>query len=275
MKKDIKIIALDLDGTLLTTKKFVTEHTKQVLHQAIERGIIVMPATGRGLVAIPKEVLDIEGVQYALTANGAAIWDVKKGEKVYTDYIDVETTLDALDYAFTWNTIPDVYLNGRAYSQKNCFAKVEQFVESEEQKEMLLSSRTPVEDIRAYVRQNPEYIEKINVLFHDQEEKRKAYEHWKRENKMEVTFSMGNNLELNKKGASKGQGLLAFGKMLGISREQIMVCGDSSNDIEMMKMAGFSVAMENGRDDVKELADFVTKTNDEDGVAYAIEQFVL
>lgn len=275
MKKNIRLIALDLDGTLLTDKKCVTEHTKQVLQEAVKKGVIVMPATGRGITAIPDVVMNTVDFPYALTVNGAVVWELKKREKIYISYMDILTARKAMDYAFTMDTIPDVYLDGHAYSQRDRIAQLDRFAESEQQKQMLLSSRILVDDIREYMEKNPNQIEKVNVLFVNQEDRERARRHWSDEGEVETTFSMGNNLELNGKGVSKGKALLEFGKNIGIAREEIMVCGDSSNDIEMIKMAGFGVAMGNGNEEVKAIADFITKTNEEDGVAYAIEQFVL
>ena len=83
------------------------------------------------------------------------------------------------------------------------------------------------------------------------------------------------DLEINVEGADKGTGLLWLGERLGIQREQIMACGDSYNDYEMLKAVGFAVAMENGEDSVKAIADYITDTNDCDGVAKAFEKFVL
>ena len=80
---------------------------------------------------------------------------------------------------------------------------------------------------------------------------------------------------MNKEGTDKGKALLKLGEMLGISREEIMACGDGMNDYEMLKTVGFAVAMKNACEEIKEIADYVTDSNDEDGVAKAIEKFAL
>ena len=86
---------------------------------------------------------------------------------------------------------------------------------------------------------------------------------------------MGTNLEINAPGVNKGMGLIQLGRLLGIEREEIMACGDGNNDLMMLKEVGFGVAMANGADEVKEVADYITLSNEEDGVAAAIEKFVL
>lgn len=275
MKQEIKLIALDLDGTLLNNQKMVTEHTKEVLYRAVQQGVIVMPATGRGLKALPKEVRELKGTSYALTVNGAAVVEYKTGKVVYSDYLDCKTAIEALEYGFTFDALPDVYMDGVAYSEKERLDQIERYVESDLQKEMILKSRTPVENLIEFVKNHPEKIEKVNVIFRDMEERKKAYEHWSNDENVIATCSMDNNIELNSKTATKGRALIAFAKTLGISPEQIMVCGDSNNDLEMIQMAGLGVAMGNAIEEVKKIANFITKTNEEDGVAYAVEHFVL
>ena len=90
-----------------------------------------------------------------------------------------------------------------------------------------------------------------------------------------VVKGIPTNLEITVGGATKGNAILHLGELLGIKREEIMVCGDSQNDMEMIKAAGLGVAMGNAAPEVKEAADYITLTNEEDGVAAAIEKFVL
>lgn len=82
-------------------------------------------------------------------------------------------------------------------------------------------------------------------------------------------------LKYPKKGCNKGDGLLHLAKSLGIKREEVMGCGDADNDRELLECSGFSVAMENGIDEIKEIADYITVTNEKNGVAKAMEKFVL
>ena len=119
-------------------------------------------------------------------------------------------------------------------------------------------------------------LDKIQALFASQEEKRAAFAEV-RETLPEITVcgALHNNLEANAKEARKGVALIKLGEFLGISKEEIMACGDGSNDIEMVKEAGLGVAMSNAIDEVKAAADYVTCSNDEDGAAKAIEKYVL
>ena len=92
---------------------------------------------------------------------------------------------------------------------------------------------------------------------------------------VEISGSSKRDLDVNAAGANKGIGLVRLGEILGIQREEIMACGDSFNDLEMLQEVGFAVAMGNAEDSLKEVADYITDTNDNHGVAKAIERFVL
>ena len=115
----------------------------------------------------------------------------------------------------------------------------------------------------------------MNLLFADSEKRMKAKQELLQIPFIEVSSSLPQNLELNRKGGNKGNGLLALADYLGLKREELMACGDSDNDYSMIEAAGLGVAMANASKEIKNLADAVTLSNDEDGVAYAIKKWVL
>ena len=117
--------------------------------------------------------------------------------------------------------------------------------------------------------------DKLQILFADMEERLRAWDELSEVRGLELVGSLGYNIEINAAGVNKGTGLVRLGSLLGIRREEIMACGDGDNDALMLKEAGFGVAMANAVDKVKEAADYITLSNDEDGVAEAIEKFVL
>jgi hydroxymethylpyrimidine pyrophosphatase-like HAD family hydrolase len=118
--------------------------------------------------------------------------------------------------------------------------------------------------------------DKVQAIFLNDEDKLKA---WKEIEEtipdIEITGALDNNIEVNAAGVSKGKTLVNLGKLLGIRREEIMACGDGANDTDMIREAGLGVAMANAVECVKEAADVMTDSNDEEGVAKAIEKYVL
>ena len=118
-------------------------------------------------------------------------------------------------------------------------------------------------------------LDKIQALFADMSGRMTAWDELGRVDGLALVGSLGYNIEINAAGVNKGTGLVELGKLLGTRREEIMACGDGDNDTEMLREAGFGVAMANGEEQVKDAADYITESNEEDGVARAIEKFVL
>ena len=118
-------------------------------------------------------------------------------------------------------------------------------------------------------------MDKVQGLFADMKEREQAWQELKQFDSLELVASLKYNIEINAAGVNKGKGLLELGEILGISREEIMAFGDGDNDIAMLREVGFGVAMQNADEEVKAVADYVTGSNDEDGVAKAIARFVL
>lgn len=118
-------------------------------------------------------------------------------------------------------------------------------------------------------------MDKVQALFADMEERAAAWKELSELKELELVGSLSYNIEINAAGVNKGTALVALGEMLGIPRESIMACGDGDNDVHLLREVGFGVAMANAQPLVKEAADYITASNDEDGVARAIEKFAL
>ena len=139
----------------------------------------------------------------------------------------------------------------------------------------LRESRVPVPNVREKLQQVNQQVDKVQALFKNREEKEQAFLEIKQIPGTEPTGALENNIEVNASGVNKGLGLLKLGELLGIERDEIMACGDGMNDLEMLKEVGFGVAMENAVQPVKDAADYITDSNENDGVAKAIEKFAL
>lgn len=274
--KKIKMIGLDLDGTLLNSKKQITERSEKVLGKAVEKGIIVLAATGRSLWGVPEKIKKFPGMRYILTANGARILDREDGYKVlYENLLLPEDASKVLDVLEEYDTLRDIYYEGTGYTNRAGFERLEEFYPNPAMREYVRTSRNQVDDIREKMKEYATGLDKVQGVFKYTEDRNKVMKRLKETTELEVTGALFNNVEVNAKGVDKGSGLLKLGGMLGIKREEIMACGDGINDIPMLKAAGFGVAMGNAPEEVKRAADYVTLENDEDGVAHVIEKFVL
>ena len=274
--KKIRMIALDLDGTLLTSDKVLTDRTKDVLRRAIEQGIVVLPATGRPLSGIPKEVMEFPGVRYAVTANGARIVDSLEGRILYEDQVSYENGKKVLEICGKYDALLEVYYNGVGYTEESALNRLGDFVPRVPMAAYILNTRQPVENVTELFNRKKLPTDKVQAIFSSEEDCKKA---WKEVEDhildIEITGALCNNIEVNAKGVNKGKGILMLGKILGIEREEIMAFGDGRNDTAMLQEAGLGIAMSNAVEEAKAAADEVTLSNDEEGVAAAIEKYVL
>lgn len=269
------MIGLDLDGTLLTTQKEMTAYTRDVLARALEQGVHVMVSTGRPISAIPKDILEIPGMKFAVTSNGARVLDLETKEVLIEHTIPVETAKELIRIIREYDALNEVFLEGAGYSQGERLRKAHEYFSNPSMAEYMMKSRTGVEDVVVFLEEKNQPVEKVQGVFKSLDERKLALERMKQLPGIIVTGAFENNLEINREGTDKGKALLQLGALLGIPREEIMACGDGMNDYQMLSQVGFAVAMENGHKKLKEIADYVTVTNDEDGVAKAIKKFVL
>lgn len=269
------MIGLDLDGTLLTDKKEITARTRRALERAIEKGVTVLVATGRPWMGVPEELRNFPGMRYALTSNGARIINTYDSSVIEEHLLSAGLAKKALEICGKYDTLQEVYFDGQGYAPAEKMARVECYHKNPNMWEYMRKTRIPVEDIFRLVEEENRSLDKVQALFADMEERSAAWRELEKLEGFELVGSLKYNIEINAAGVNKGTGLLNLGKLLDISREEIMAFGDGDNDTVMLREVGFGVAMGNAEEMVKEAADYVTLTNEEDGVAYAIEKFVL
>lgn len=275
MKIKTKLIAYDLDGTLLTSKKELTPRTKEVLKEAARQGIVILPATGRPVTGIPAKVLAIKGTNYAVTANGARVMDLRSKESIIETLLPRDTGRKILKIFYEYDTLKEIYFNGKGYANESDLSNIKHFLANPHMAEYIVNTRIPVKDLWEIFENEIGDMDKIHGIMADLEDIEKIKERLQKIPDIEITGALGCNLEVNAKGATKGNALLKLGESLGISREQIMAFGDASNDHSMLKLAGTGVAMANADKETKAVADYVTASCDEDGVARFIEEHVL
>lgn len=277
MRHRIKMVGLDLDGTLLTDRKEITPRTKRVIEQAIQEGVVVLVSTGRPWMGVPEELRTFPGMRYALTSNGARILDVHNGDaRVLEEHLlSPKSAKKALEICGKYDTLQEIYFDGQGYALADKMAHVERYHKNPNMWDYMRRTRIPVDDIFGLLEKENRGLDKVQALFADMGERQRAWEELEQEADLELVGSLKYNIEINAQGVNKGTGLVNLGRLLGIRREEIMACGDGDNDTVMLREAGFGVAMGNAEEQVKEAADYITLTNEEEGVAEAIERFVL
>lgn len=275
MKIKCRIIGFDLDGTLLNSEKHIAEHTREVLTRAVEQGIWILPVTGRPLGGLPKEVVEFPGVQYAITANGARIMETQTGGCLYERLVPVKTAEQIMEIFSDYDALREVYYDGKGYAEAEEFSRVGEYMRSPQMAAYVRVTRTPVPDIIQLIREKGQDTDKVQGVFKIDEERTEARKRLEAVEGIEVTGALSNNIEVNAAGVDKGNAILWFADHLGIPHEEVAGFGDGNNDIQLLKKAGIGVAMANATDQVKAVSDYITGTNDEDGVATFIEKYIL
>ncbi len=269
----IKMIGLDLDGTLLTSDKRLLPFTRQVLTEAIERGIQVLMATGRPYTGIPEELRNLPGMRYALTSNGARILDTQTGKVLIEHLLPLKSAKKALEILRKYDTLQEVYFEGQGYAEAKKLDQISRYHHNPHMWEYVRSSRKAVPSLHELIDRENQDMDKVQALFADMGELGQAWKELEQYEELVLVSSLGYNIEINAVGVDKGTGLMELGELLGIRPEEIMACGDGDNDIQMLERSGIGVAMGNAEEKVKAAADYVAETNDEEGAAKAIIKY--
>lgn len=272
---NIKLIAFDLDGTMLSDKKELTQENRRALLAAAEKGIEIVPATGRLPMALPACFQDLP-IRYGIFINGAEVTDLQTGQSLGQSLISWEQAVEVFAYAEQFPIIYDCYMDNKAYMSQAFRTRIPEFALNSHYLKMMWELRTTVPELKEYLIQRKQDVQKLQFYFRkDQNDLREELlRSWKIPG-IEVSTSVPNNLELNNAAGTKGYALKMLADHLGIPMEQTMAFGDGSNDLSMLSMAGLSVAMEEHNPSLEEVADYITGSCNDSGVAQAIWKFCL
>lgn len=270
----IGMIALDLDGTLLNSNKELSAGNLAALQRAANAGIEIVPTTGRFYGGMPEVIRNLPFVRYAITVNGAEVADLKTGEVIYKAEIPWQQAVEIMTLLDDFPVIYDCYMDNAAWMTAEQKKHIDRIVASPHYRTMLHELRQPVPELKEYLTNLKHDVQKVQ-LFTDQPElwTRMMKELPERFENLCVSSSVSDNVEINQVHANKGEALHALADHLGLPYEATIAFGDGLNDLSMLRDAGIGVAMENACDEAKEIADGITLSCDEDGVAYGINKY--
>jgi len=265
----IKLIVTDIDDTLVNSRNEISKKNREVIEKCKEQDIKVILASGRpdfGMMKIVEDLKLDSYDNYLLSYNGARIANLKTGEVVYEKFLSPERIKFLIDIALENDCDILTYQNGDVLTNRdNEYARVEvglvgaKLIIAENMKEHIKEGAAKV-----IILKHPDEAQAVKEKL--QEELGDEYE---------VATSKPFFIEVNDKGISKGDSLDALCKKLGLTKDNVMALGDGLNDLSMIEFAGMGVAVDNANPVLKEAANFISKSNDEDGFAYAIEKFIL
>lgn len=275
---DIKLVALDLDGTLFNSNGEIMPKTKQAIKKLTDNGVHVVIATGRPYNGLPFEQIKDTGIDYAITTNGAAIYQISTNTCLYEDCMDFSITGPILQYLTSKEIHIDTYIDGEGFTPIRCRNDLYRLPLAGAMKQYILATRTPVEDLYTYVKDCKKDVQKMTLNFYPLEDGTRLHREEVRlflEANPAIETVCGGfcNLEFSKAGINKGTGLSHLASLLHLTIDQTMAVGDSGNDYSMITIAGVGVAMENASDDIKAISDYITGSNEADGVAQAFSHY--
>lgn len=267
-----KLLASDLDETLLDSNKEVSKENIEAIRKAEDLGVKFVTASGRGIKHM-KPTVDAIGQkgrenEYVISFNGGALSESKSDDFMFTNGLSFDFANKLYQKGQEYDVSVQVYTLNEIY--------IYNYTEGE--REFLEPGIRPVEVFDdnldflkgeeiikvLFMNEDHDYLEKINS---DLKEMTAGYD---------LSYSSNRYLEFNQKGANKGAALEYLADHLGIAREDTMVIGDNFNDLSMFEQAGFSVGVKNIREELKDKVDYITEaTNNEHAVAEAIEKFIL
>jgi len=269
------MVALDLDGTTFDSTGGITERTVRTLEEAAAIGTHIVVSTGRSYASLPQHIKDVSGIEYAITSNGAHVNRMHSGEQIYSDFLDPHAVERVAELKTETGADIEVFINGKAYVDAAYYEDVKENGCEFRNAEYVLWSRRPVPDVSALMLEHKDEIENVNFVFRTLELLEEARPKVCAIENANITSSFLSNLEVGGPNTSKRTALLWMMEQLGVSTDELMCCGDAPNDQAMLELASIGVAVANAWGGLKDHADYITASNDDDGVALAIEKFVL
>jgi Cof subfamily protein (haloacid dehalogenase superfamily) len=267
-----KLLAADMDSTALNSSKELTQRTVNAMEKAIEQGKVIAFSTGRSISLVQPYIDMVHGMHYAVTGSGASVIDTYTGKKFNYETIDAETVKHIVACAAGY-VMPIFFINDKTYSSSWCIDNCADFGLSAYEP-IYRKGMNIVDDAFAMFMADPKPVEKLNLFFAQAGEADDVYDRIKM---LPVSFTSHTSysLEINANGVSKAKGLKALCTALNIEMSECIAIGDAQNDEEMLKAAGLKVAMANGNDRVKAIADIIAPDCNSDGVASVIEEYFL
>lgn len=262
----IKLIAIDMDDTVLNDSLEISGRTREAIHAAVANGVVVTFATGRMYCSCRRFALELGLDVPLITYNGALIQQAISGAVLFHQPLPLAVAAKITRWAEQQHLHLQLYVDDRVYVSEsndkalwygrhskvevNAVGSLQGFLKAEPTKMLMMLDALSIEKV----------MQELNQLCGTA---------------VAMSRSKPTFLELVHPQVSKGQGLAYLASLLGIEREAVMAIGDGFNDLEMLEYAGLSVAMGNAHPRIKEQADYITDSNEHDGVANAIEKFVL
>lgn len=274
----IKLIVLDLDGTVLNKSINLTPLTSKVLETAHSGGCAVAVSTGRAKPMVPISIESLPFIDYIITSNGSCIRRKKDETILYHKFIDKDIASQVFSIAKNKGAAFNIFFEDRVFFEVKCVSYMLSGLNNIKWKNLnslrkMSKNIHHVFSVRRIIYKRSG-IEKMGCSFRSYDSSKNTLHALQSNVPVNAVHASGNELEITANGVSKGKSLQILSKLLNIDQNNIVAFGDSGNDLPMKKYAGTFVAMGNASPDVKNAADYITGTVDENGVARWLEQYL-
>lgn len=272
---EIKAVVFDLDQTLLRSDDTISDETVQTLTRAYEKGVSLVICTGRTQTSAAYAIERIKHISHVISHAGCVITDGQTGEEIYrkslprAQAVEISETADRHGGFFV-----EAMSSGTSIVTEQCIRSMEVF--SPKYIELVKRDIIIPEDLTEFIRRNDIMeIDKFFMYTPDQQKADALYEDYCSKDAFTVLKPMPGGVEVLSKGIDKGIGVKKLADLLNLGLENIMVAGDSDNDYSMFLPEVFKVAVANAIPAIRDAADYIAPSNNEDGVACAVKKFVL
>ncbi len=264
---DIKMLVLDIDGTIFKKDYTASERVKQTLKSLVKKGIKVVLCTGRMYAATKQIAKELELDTPVISYQGGLVKNFLNDEKtLFEKTMDEDLSLDVIKELKKRNIFFNLYINDELLVEHDSIL-IQQYVDARNIKYRIVGN---CENLNLKGMNKILAIDDdVNLIENLQKEMAQRYK-----DKLYVIRSTPRFCEFSNPEATKGNAVRFLADMWGIKKEEIMACGDQDNDIEMLLAAGVKVAMGNATEDLKKIADYITDSVDNDGVVKAVEKFI-
>lgn len=271
---DIKMIASDLDGTLLKSDATLSDYTLEVLNKAEKQGIKITVASGRALYTLPECVLNLECAHFAITSNGACIYDLKNKKALKTYFLKESSARRVIEFALGRKIGIEMCVEGRVYGEKYYFEHPEEFGFGKRSKNYLFSTRIKLENFEQFFEENAKRIQSIDFILKEPSQREEITKELSKDENLYITSSHKKIMEFSHSLCGKENALAFLLERENCKSDNLVTFGNADNDIGMIEFAKTGVATANSPKKVKRRADFVCGDCDNDGVAIFIDELL-
>lgn len=264
----------DMDGTLLNSKGIISQENEKALKYLASKGLEVIIASGRVDLMVKSYIKQLSLRGYIIACNGGLIRNIGTGEIIYSKIMDKDTSKEIIFYCIQNNIDFLIYTTDLVYSNKNN-PRAENYEDIN--KNLAKDLHIPIKYLDDAIIKNIYSIDVLKILLicEDQKEVKALEDKFSKIHDLTVVSSFNGLLDIMAPNVSKGNALKILSKKLDMDLSKVIAFGDNNNDLEMFQCVGMPIAMENAIDKIKLHAKHITKSNDESGVAYAINNLIL